>query len=77
MVARDRQIAGVILLQFLPPLGTIEQHERGEVRQLDSFVEDQRRFHAAIGEENAAVALRQIVSVFGHFNISGSFTCRR
>ena len=43
---------------------------RGEVRQVDSFMEDQRGFHAAVGEENAAAALRQIVSVFGHFNVS-------
>ena len=54
MVARDRKIAGVVLLQFLPALGAVEQHEGGEVRQLDSFVEDQRRFHAAVGQENAA-----------------------
>ncbi len=29
--------------------------------QIDPFVEDQRRFHAAIGEKNAAAALRQVV----------------
>jgi hypothetical protein len=35
-------------------------------------VEDQRGFHAAIGEENAAAALWQGISVSGHFNISAS-----
>ena len=76
MLARDRKIRSVILLQFLPSFGAIEQHEGGEMRQIDSFMEDQGRLHAAVGEENAAAALRQIVSVFGHFNISGNL-CRR
>ena len=40
------------------------------MRQFDTFVKDQRRFHAAVGEKNAAAALRQVVSVFCHCNIS-------
>ena len=70
VVARDREVAGVILLQFLPALGIIEQHERGEVRQFNSLVKYQRRFHAAIGEKYAALALRQVLSVLGHINNS-------
>jgi hypothetical protein len=38
------------------------------VRQFDTFVKNQRRFHAAVGEKNAAAALRQVVSVFCHCN---------
>ena len=64
MVARDREIAGVIALQLLPAVGAVEQHEGGEMGQINPFVEDQRRFHAAVGEENAAAALRQIVLYF-------------
>ena len=70
MIARNRQIAGVILLQLLPAFGAVEQHKGGEMRQLDSLVEYQRRFHTAIGEENAAAPLRKIISVSGHLNIS-------
>ncbi len=55
---------------MLPAFGAVEQHEGGEMRQFDSLVENQRRFHAAIGEENAAAPLRKIISVFGHLNIS-------
>jgi hypothetical protein len=40
------------------------------MRQFDSFLENQRGFHAAVGKKNAAVALWQGVSVLGHFNIS-------
>ena len=58
MVARDRKIARVILLELLPPVGAVEQHEGCEVRQFDSFVKDKRCFHATVGEENAAAVLR-------------------
>jgi hypothetical protein len=43
------------------------------MRQFDSFLENQRGFHAAVGEKNAAIALWQGVSVLGHFNISASW----
>ena len=40
------------------------------MRQINPVVEDERRFHAAVGEKNAAAALRQVVSIFCHCNIS-------
>jgi hypothetical protein len=43
------------------------------MRQFDSFLENQRGFHAAVGEKNAAIALWQGVSVLGHFNISANW----
>jgi hypothetical protein len=58
---------------MLPAFSAIEQHEGSEMRQLDSLLKNQRRFHAAIGEKNAAVALWQGVSVLGHFNISANW----
>jgi hypothetical protein len=61
------------MLQLMPSFSAIEQHEGSEMRQLDSLLKNQRRFHAAIGKKNAAVALWQGVSVLGHFNISANW----
>ena len=37
----------------------VEEDERGEVGQLESFAEDQRRLHAAVRDESPAVELRE------------------
>ena len=42
------------------------------MRKFDPFVKDQRRFHAAIGNEGAAFELRQTVSVLCHCEVSPS-----
>ena len=70
MLARDREIGCVVLLQLLPAFGAVEQHEGREVRQFDSFVKDQRGFHAAVGEKNAAVDVAAGRVGIWPFNIS-------
>ena len=44
----------------------LHQVEGREVRQIDAMMIDQARLHTAVGEEDRAAELRQIVSVFGH-----------
>src|SRR5512132_2319097 len=42
----------------------VEQHERSEAGQIPAFVEDKCRLQSAVGEEQAAVKLRQPLPVF-------------
>jgi hypothetical protein len=69
MLTRDGKIGLVILLQMRAAGLAVEQHERSEVRKFQTFVKDQGGLHAAVGQEDAAVALRQIVPVLRHWSL--------
>ena len=66
VVARDPEIALVVALQMLPACLGLEQDEGREMREIDAFVKDQRRLHAAVAEEDAVRELRKVVPVPGH-----------
>ena len=55
----DRDVGGVVGAQRLDAFAVVEEDERGEVGQLEPVAEDQRRLHAAVGDESPAGELRE------------------
>ena len=51
---------------MLPACLGLEQDEGREMREIDAFVKDQRRLHAAVAEEDAVLELGKVVPVPGH-----------
>ena len=62
-VARELAIARVVAAGDLDALVGLEQVERREQRQLHALVEDQRGFHAGVGEKNLVGKLRQVRAI--------------
>src|SRR5690606_3031870 len=62
----DREIILVVLDEFCSALLVLQEYERGEMRELDTFMEDQRGFQSAVRQESAAAELRQVVAILGH-----------
>jgi hypothetical protein len=58
-LAGDLEVGPEVVPQRTDALLVVEQDERGEVRQLEPLVEDQRRLHAAVGDERGVRQLRQ------------------
>src|SRR5262249_21548401 len=54
-----------------------QQVERGEVRELNALVEDQRGLDAAVGQEEVAAELRQGLSISRHRSLLWTSPLRR
>ena len=52
--------------QGRPACVVVEENERGEMRQLDSFVIDEGRLDTAVGQGDPVRQLRQCVPIAGH-----------
>ena len=66
MAPRNREIGLIVSLETFASCFGIEQCEDRKVRQIETFVKDQLCQLAAIGEKRAAMAERQIVTIFCH-----------
>ena len=56
---RQLGISAVIIAQHVASARVLQQDERGEAREFDFFVKDERRFEAAIGDERDRGLVRQ------------------
>jgi len=68
---RDGGIARIVLVQRRAAARLAQQVESGEMGQVETVVEDQRRLDAAVGQEQPAVKLRQMGSILRHGPSSG------
>ena len=60
------KIAGQRRASVLGP----QQRERREMGQVDAVVEDEAGFEPTVGQEQAALHLRQLVAILGHRVVS-------
>src|SRR5712691_4196227 len=62
VLSRNLEVRRVVRAEGLEAIRIVQKHERGEIRQIDSVVEDQRRLHAAVGDEHLPRELRELTS---------------
>jgi len=62
----DVSVGVKVLAERRRALRGLQQIECGEIRQLQTFVEDERRLDTAIGEKQPATSLRKLAAVLGH-----------
>jgi len=70
MRGRDREIAAIIRKQRVAAMLAVDQIEGREIGQLMTLEKDERGLEPAVGEEQAALALRQFGAMPGHGALS-------
>ena len=63
VTARNLEVRLEVALHRRPPLVPLEERERGEAWEIEPVDEDQRRLHASVREQHAAVQLGQRLAV--------------
>ena len=77
VLARGVEVGRDVAPQRVFPAGPGVHVDRGEVRNIDAFKKDQRRFESAVREKESAIELRRMRAVFGHRLALPSGACLR
>jgi hypothetical protein len=64
LLAREREVRVEVRPEPVATGVVVQEGERREVRQVEPFLEDQRRLHAPVGDEGAGRELWQGVAVY-------------